>query len=92
LTHESQIVQSGTRPEAGLTSGSFKSETLEIVSIGVGIGIRVEFIKPIPVPTPKSHPESLNLNSDIAFTENPISFGIDTLKREVTTSPKWALL
>jgi hypothetical protein len=35
---------------------------------------------------------ALNLNSDIAFTENPISFGVDTLKREVSTSPKLALL
>jgi hypothetical protein len=34
----------------------------------------------------------LNLNSDIALTENPISFGIDTLKREVSTSAKLALL
>jgi hypothetical protein len=34
----------------------------------------------------------LNLNSDIEFTENPISFGIDTLKREVSTSPKLDLL
>jgi hypothetical protein len=33
-----------------------------------------------------------NLNSDIAFTENPISFGIDPLKIEVSTSPKLALL
>jgi hypothetical protein len=36
--------------------------------------------------------DALNLNSDIAFTENPISFGIDTLKREVSTSPKLDLL
>jgi hypothetical protein len=33
-----------------------------------------------------------SLNSDIEFTENPISFGIDTLKREVSTSPKLDLL
>ena len=44
------------------------------------------------IPAAQGRLQALNLNSDIAFIETPISFGINTLKREVSTSPKLDLL